>query len=186
MSKCVRCKKEFTDMDNTDPSEGAPITNKCVDCALRAKQPFLERFKTICKPERPVTRKEYRTLLTITLSLTLLLLVGSILTFSLFIFFALFSTDPIVSLSESLSGILLTTALPAMLIFIAFGVATTLGIIKRSLLEFTPLNQNQSNIITVASVALLTISGLIFIFTIPLGIVVSIRAIRRFRAKPAA
>lgn len=188
MNMCVSCKKEFTDLDNTDLNAGVSINNKCVDCAVRAKQPFLERFKTICKPERPVTRKEYRTLLSITLSLTLLFLVGSLVSFAFIslLFSALSGQDPIAIMVENLSDILLPAALPAMLMFIAFGVATTLGIIKRSLLDFTPLNQSQSNIITVASVALLTISGFIFIFAIPLGIVVSIRAIRRFRAKPAA
>ena len=188
MNKCASCKKEFTDLDNTDLNAGVSINNKCVDCAVRAKQPFLERFKTICKPERPVTRKEYRMLFTITLSLTLLFLVGSLVSFALIsiLFSGLSGQDPIASMVENLSGILLTAALPAMLMFIAFGVATTLGIFKRSLLEFTPLNQNQSNIIAVASVALLTITGIIFIFAIFLGIVVSIRAIRRFRADPAA
>ena len=187
MNKCVRCKKEFTDIDNTDLSSGVSIHNKCVDCTVRAKQPFLERFKTICKPERPVTRKEYRTIFTITLSLTLLFLVGSLVSFAVIslLFSGLSGQDPIAIMVENLSGILLTAALPAMLMFIAFGVATSLGIFKRSLLEFTPLNQNQSNIIAVASVALLTITGIIFIFAIFLGIVVSIRAIRRFSAKPA-
>ena len=188
MNKCVRCKKEFTYIDNSDPRMGVSTKNKCFDCSARAKLPFLERFKTICKPERPVTRKEYRTMFTITLSLTLLLLVGSLVSFSLFslLFSGLSGQDPITAMAENLSGILLTSALPALLMFIAFGVATTLGIIKRSLLEFTPLNQNQSNIIAVASVSLLTITGIIFIFAILLGIVVSIRAIRRFRAEPAA
>jgi hypothetical protein len=132
----------------------------------------LERFKTICKPEHPVTRKEYRTLLTITLSLTLILLagVGALFLFVSFFLSSLGGQDPLDSLAENFSSILLTAAFPAMLMFTAFGVATTLGIIKRSLLEFTPLNQNQSNIIAVASVSLLTITGIIFIFAILLGL----------------
>ena len=188
MLKCGRCNKVFSDSESASFASEVPCNTKCIDCSSRAKQPFLERFKTICKPERPVTRKEYQTLFTITLSLTLILLAGSI---SVFLFMATFLSslggqEPIDSLSENLGGILLTAALPSLLLFIAFGVATSLGIIKRSILEFTSLNQVQSSIIALASIILLTVTGVIFIFAIMLGIVVSVRAIRRFIADPAA
>ena len=188
MLKCGRCNKDFSDSDSASFNSEVASNTKCIDCSSRAKQPFLERFKTICKPERPVTRKEYRTLFTITLSLTLFLLAGSV---SVFLFMATFLSslggqDPIDSLSENLVGILLTAAIPALLMFIAFGVATSLGIIKRSILEFTSLNQIQANIVALASIILLTVTGVIFIFAIMLGIGVSVRAIRRLKAESSA
>jgi hypothetical protein len=183
MKNCVGCNQELSDLNSATLSNRDSDINKCIDCNSQTSQSLKVRLFALLKPDRPVSRKEYQTLFAITVSLTLAMLVITISAFGLiWIFSSAFGGS--ISTADMI-GVMITALSPALLIFIAFGVATSLGIIKRFITGFTSLKENSANIVTVLAMALLTITGFIFIFALPLGLAVSIRAIRRFRAESA-
>jgi len=182
MKNCVGCNQELSDLNSATLSNLDSGIYKCVDCNSQTPQSLKMRLFALYKPDRPVTRKEYQTLFTITVSFTLAMLAIAIPTVLIVWIFASAFGGGFISISEMIAG-MITVLAPALLIFTAFGVATTLGIIKRFITGFTTLKESFANSITVLVMALLTITGFIFIFALPLGLTVSIRAFRRFSAE---
>jgi hypothetical protein len=168
--------------DSADIGEDAAVSG--TDRSLR------ERIRDVLRPQRPVTRKEYRL---IAVAASILTSMTFIVYMSVFFFLLMLqrglskSDDGILHyIAQYIPQVVLMVTFPAMILLTVFGIIASLGIAKRAVGEFTPLGEKASNVAALVVITLLAATGLIYVLAAPIGLAVSIRAVRRFRAEDAA